>query len=49
VGAVSGGKEKAKVVAIYTKWDMLVLERAVGTRKAQEMIQEYCNSVSFVL
>lgn len=40
---------KNKVVAIYTKYDIMSLERIVGTRKAMEMVKEYCNNVSFIV
>ena len=39
----------SKIVSIYTKFDMMILERLVGTGKAQEMVQEYCSNVSFLL
>ena len=40
---------KNKVIAIYTRFDALALERIVGSKKAGEMIREYCTNVSFTI
>lgn len=38
-----------RIVSIYTKFDLMIIERIVGTSKALEMVREYCNNVSFVI
>lgn len=40
---------KNRVMAIYTKYDIMALERIVGTKKAIEMVKEYCSNVSFLI
>lgn len=41
--------QQHSVVSIYTKYDLFILERIVGTSKAVEMVRDYCNNVSFML
>ena len=36
-------------MAVYTKFDTMLLERIVGTNKALQMVRDYCNNVSFVI
>lgn len=39
----------SNIICLYSRFDMMILERIVGSGKAGEMVKEYCNSVSFIV
>lgn len=46
-GAEGGGAEHATVQVLFSKWEMLALERVVGTARAKKMIKQESNTFMF--